>query len=92
MQLTEQDIERLAEMSRLQLTDTEKTKYAKDFSSILSYVSEIQSVDVPEVYDISDIHNVWRDDVVVEDSAFREAFLREVPHQKNGYVQVKQIL
>ena len=92
MQLTEQDVERLAEMSRLRLTDTEKIQYAKDFSSILSYVSEIQSVDVPEVHDISDIHNVWREDVVVEDADFRKAFLREVPHQKNGCVQVKQIL
>jgi aspartyl/glutamyl-tRNA(Asn/Gln) amidotransferase C subunit len=92
MQLTEQDIERLAEMSRLRLADTEKTQYAKDCSSILSYVSEIQSVDVPEVHDISDIHNVWREDLAVADDVFRTTFLREVPHQKNGYVQVKQIL
>lgn len=91
MKLEEADIKNLAALSRIHISDIEAKKYAEDFSAILSYVSEIQSVDVSEVHDISTVANVFREDVV-EDVRFKDAFLRETPHTESGYVKVKQIL
>ena len=91
MKLQDTDIKNLANLSRISVSDTDAVQYAEDFSSILSYVSEIQSVDVPEVHDISNVSNVFRDDVY-EDANFSENFLREVPNKEGGYVKVKQIL
>ncbi len=91
MQLQESDIKHLAELSRITISDEDAKKYADDFSSILTYVSEIQSVDVPYVQDISSVSNVFREDVL-KDSQFKDDFLSQVPETEGGYVKVKQIL
>jgi len=91
MNLTQDDIKKLADMSRIEVTDAEAMQYAQEFSDILGYVSEIQSVDVPFVHDTFDVSNVFRDDVW-HDSHFSEVFLREVPVTEGPYVKVKQIL
>lgn len=91
MKLQESDIKHLANLSRIHVSDEDAKQYAEQFSSILSYVSEIQSVDVPEVHDISNVSNVFRDDVS-EESHFTKTFLNEVPDVEGGYVKVKQIL
>ncbi len=41
---TKDDIEKLANLSRLALTDEEKEGFAKDISGILAYVGQIQEV------------------------------------------------
>ncbi len=91
MNLTQDDVKKLADMSRIEVTDEEATQYAQEFSPILGYVSEIQSVDVPFVHDTFDVSNVFRNDVAVENN-FSEVFLREVPVIEGPYVKVKQIL
>ncbi len=91
MQLQDTDIKHLAILSRINVSDANAKKYADEFSSVLTYVSEIQSVDVPEVHDISNVNNVFRSDTVSE-SSFTEKFLGEVPDKDGGYVKVKQIL
>lgn len=91
MKLQDTDIKNLAALSRISVSDADAIQYAEDFSSILSYVSEIQSVDVPEVHDISNVSNVFRQDIY-EDNLFTEKFLREAPNTEGDYVKVKQIL
>lgn len=91
MKLQDTDIKNLAILSRISVSDEDAKKYADNFSSILTYVSEIQSVDVPEIHDISVVANVFRDDVS-EDTGFEKRFLGEVPNKEGRYVKVKQIL
>jgi aspartyl-tRNA(Asn)/glutamyl-tRNA(Gln) amidotransferase subunit C len=91
MKLQDTDIKNLASLSRIHVSDEDAAKYAEEFTAILSYVSEIQSVDVPEVHDISNVSNVFREDVA-QDTGFTEKFLREVPNKEGDYVKVKQIL
>lgn len=91
MKLQDTDIKNLASLSRIHVSDEDAAKYAEEFTAILSYVSEIQSVDVPEVHDISNVSNVFREDVA-QDTSFTEKFLREVPNKEGDYVKVKQIL
>jgi len=42
--ITKADIEKLAKLSRLKLTEDEKEKYAKDMENILAYVKQIDGV------------------------------------------------
>ena len=42
--ITKKTIEDLAELSRLDLTDSEKEKLVKDLNSILDYVKELEEV------------------------------------------------
>lgn len=91
MKLQDTDIKNLAVLSRINISDEGAKKYAEEFSSVLTYVSEIQSVDVPEVHDISVVNNVFREDIA-RDTSFTQRFLEEVPDKEGGYVKVKQIL
>ena len=43
MEITENEIKRLASLSRLQFNDDEMQKIAEDMSSIVSYVNELQN-------------------------------------------------
>ena len=42
--ITKADIEKLAKLSRLKLTEDEKEKYAKDMENILAYVKQIDEI------------------------------------------------
>lgn len=92
------DIHHLAQLARIDLTSEEEKALESDIESILSYVKEIQSVDVPDdVQGIEMVHNVMREDVVTNARGeFSKDVLREAPktqETENGtYVEVKKIL
>ena len=56
------DVENLALLARLELTDEEKKKILSDMGSILQYVNEIEEVKIPEIKSTSSVYNVWRED------------------------------
>lgn len=49
MSVKKKDIEHLARLAKLHVSDEEVTEFQKDLSSILEYVSEIQSVDTADL-------------------------------------------
>lgn len=92
MSLQLSDIEKLAELSRLTLTEEEKKQYLQDFSSILKYVSEISEVKSGEVQESPTLTNVMRDDVVEHAAGtYTVALLAAAPATENGYYKVKQV-
>ena len=58
------DIEKLAELAKIELTDAEKESLLKDLDSILGYVKQIKEADVPEIEPEYKNHNIWREDVL----------------------------
>jgi len=85
------DIDRIAVLSNLQLSDKDRTSLEKDFASIVDFVGELQRVDTTETdvtNQVTDLENVFRaDDVVpflhhraiVEGSGRRHESLFRVP-------------
>ena len=53
--IDKKEVQHLAKLSRLELSDKEIEKFTKDISSILDYVSELQKVDTQNVEPISQI-------------------------------------
>lgn len=91
-----EEIEKLAELSRLRLTEEELTQYQTELSSILDYVSHIQEVsdDVPALTpeDVS-VANIFREDEAThEPGQYTDQLLASAPDTKDGYVKVKKIL
>lgn len=101
---TKDDVEKLANLSRLALTDEEKEGFAKDISGILAYVGQIQ-----EVAGGSDIaahrtdkatypmRNVMREDIAdkgtgTELNPDAKVLVESAPRHTDEYVQVKKIL
>src|SRR3990172_8070071 len=64
MPLSREDVEHIALLARLHLTDEEKERYRQQLSNILDHISKLQQLDTSKVQPMSS--------VVVEQSRLRE--------------------
>jgi len=88
------DVEKMAQLSRLELTDAEKEKFAGQFSDILGYVEELSEIDDKSIEPIDQItrcSNVSRSDKITN-KCDRSKMLENVPEQQDGFIKVKSIL
>ncbi len=93
MQFTEQDLDNLSRLARIDIRPEEKEKMLHDMQAILGYVSEINDVQGEVVRGEEVLYNVVREDVITRTPGSNtEALLREAPHTKDGYVEVIQVL
>ena len=90
------DVEKLAELSRIKLTEEEKQKFGKEIDSILAYVNQIQEVagaTASEQPVAREVRNVMRPDTNSNESGLNtEAILAEAPAQEGNLLKVKKIL
>ena len=89
------DIEKLAQLSRVKIEDSEKVELTKEIDSILSYVDQIKKATVNMDYTPQPgaVHNVFREDVAVTTSPEdREGLLKEVPQMEGDFIAVKKII
>ncbi len=93
MQLTQEQVEHIAQLARLNLTDQEKITYQQELSSILDYVDKLQAVDttnVQETSQVTGLQNVTRSDTVI-DQGLNEQLLEQAPQAKHGYYVIPKI-
>jgi aspartyl-tRNA(Asn)/glutamyl-tRNA(Gln) amidotransferase subunit C len=90
------EVEHIAKLSRLNLTEQEKEKFQKELSLILDYIEKLKEANVKDVKPTShpfDIENVMRRDLPIElDEKTVKKLLELSPFLKGAYVKVKQIL
>lgn len=92
-----EDIKKLADLARLDMTDEEMIGIAHDFDSILAYVGQIQevsgSLNVEKRSDELVLHNIMREDVAINNGGeFTDKISKQFPESQDGYLKVKQIL
>lgn len=92
------DIEKLAELAKIELSDIEKESLLKDLDNILDYVKQVESVDVPDVKENYINKNIWREDLpasggLIKPSIFsRDLIVDQFPDSQDGFLKVKKIL
>lgn len=104
LMISKEDIQKLAELSRIKLTDTEMESLQKDISNILDYVGQVSAVSAggdalatglskaspPEP------RNVMRDDVPYEEGSAlkgaRDAVVAAFPKNEKDYNVVRKII
>lgn len=94
-QILRDDVLHLAQLSSLQLTDSEVDALKTDIEAILDNVEQLGELDTEGVlptYQVSDLENVWRDDSVIEYGISREQLLSLAPEQQNNSVKVPKVL
>ena len=92
--ITKDDINNLAVLARLEVSDEEKIEFAEALGPILAYVGEVSKVAtaLDEQLRVGALRNVMREDVEPYlGGGFTDAILKNAPHTENGYVRVKQI-
>lgn len=90
MKITDELIDYLGELSRLQLDNGEKEQVKKDLSAILNYVDKLNEIDttgMPEMSHPFQAVNRFREDVVTNQDR-REELLQNAPDKKGTYFKV----
>ena len=94
--IKKEEIEKLAELSRIEISSEEKETLAKEIESILAYVSEIQKVSSDILKSESgDEHliNIMRKDEDPHPSGmYTDVLLEAMPKKEKGFLKVKKIL
>lgn len=93
--LTNQEIEKISKLARIELVDSSATDLVEELSSILDFVDDLQSIDLKSVEPVSQVTNlqdIWREDVVVDCTISRDKLLSNAPEVQDGYFKVKKVL
>lgn len=93
--IKKEDIEHLATLARIELTDHEAEQFAGDITSILGYVSDIKDItgDAAPEKKVGALFNVFREDVDPhEGGKYTDDLLALAPERQGQYVKVKKIL
>jgi aspartyl-tRNA(Asn)/glutamyl-tRNA(Gln) amidotransferase subunit C len=80
--LTVTEVERIAHLARLAITDEEKARYAAQLSAILDYAAELAAVDlddVPPTATVSPVRSMMRESDEVARSLDRKDVLANAP-------------
>ncbi|NOZ39831.1 MAG: Asp-tRNA(Asn)/Glu-tRNA(Gln) amidotransferase subunit GatC [Planctomycetes bacterium] len=89
MAITRADVEKVARLARLRLSEDELTSLTNELSQIVTYVDQLAEVDTDAVEPMThaiELHNVFADDVV-RPSLPREQALANAPsHNDQAYL------
>lgn len=90
MTITDETIDYVGILAKLELSDEEKEQAKQDMSNMLEYVSKLNELDTDHVDAMSHafpVSNVFREDVVTNGED-RENLLANAPEQKDGCYKV----
>lgn len=92
--MREDDVQHLARLARLAITNAEATRFTAEIDAILQSVSVISEVaSTAAEPTVGPVHNVFREDVVCpQPEAQTEALLAAWPERVGRFMKVKKIL
>jgi len=94
MAISRQEVEHIAELAKLHLTEEEKELMQQQLSAILEHFARLQELDteaIPPTATVLPLRNVMRDDKVGP-SLDKEKALANAPARAEGYFKVKAVL
>ncbi|MCR2807800.1 Asp-tRNA(Asn)/Glu-tRNA(Gln) amidotransferase subunit GatC [Paenibacillus soyae] len=94
MSITLKDVEHVANLARLELTDAEKAQFTDQLNAILKYAEKLNELDTENVEPTSHvlpITNVMRDDVRKESLPIEKVLLN-APDEEDGQIKVPAVL
>ena len=96
MSITQQDVEHIAHLARIELIAEEKKMFETELSAILSFVETLNEIDTNDIEPVTGgtlLHNVMRDDeqkdIYMEGKAAQ--LIEVAPDTKNNFIKVKSV-
>lgn len=93
--ISRDDVLHLAQLSHLQLADDQVASLQTDIANILDYINQLSELDTSNVeptYQVTDLENVMREDVVEHHPANRDALLELAPAKADDQIKVPKVL
>lgn len=94
MSLSKADVQKIAVLARLALTDEEVDHYQNELNKILSWVDQLQAIPtdgVEEMASVSAVPLPWREDKVT-DGQYQDAVLANAPKADYGCFVVPKVV
>lgn len=94
MKLSPEQVQHIADLAKLALTQDEIERYREQLSAILDYADRLQHLgleDVPPMSHAADLTNITRDDRPAG-SYLRDDVLANAPDHQDGLIRVRPIL
>lgn len=94
MAITREEVEHVARLARLQLTEEEIELFRVQLDAVLERATRIQSLDLdafPPTAHPVELRNVWREDVVVEPDT-QDTILANAPNKEGTFFRAPRIL
>jgi aspartyl-tRNA(Asn)/glutamyl-tRNA(Gln) amidotransferase subunit C len=94
MKITKEEVEHVAKLARLTITEEEKERYSQQLSNILTYIEKLKELDTSKVDPTSHVlpmKNVFREDEV-RPSLPREEILKNAPDRTEEFFRVPKII
>src|SRR4051812_24689971 len=93
--LTREDVLKLAQLARLDLSEAEVEEFSQELSEILQYVEQLSDVDVKGLKptnQVTGLTNVTRDDEVKDYGYKPKDLLKNVPEVEDDQIKVKRMV
>jgi aspartyl-tRNA(Asn)/glutamyl-tRNA(Gln) amidotransferase subunit C len=95
MALTKKEVEHIALLARLGLTEAEKEKFASQLSSILEYFEQLKEVNTDNIEptaQVTGLENVMRADEIKKwDKETMEQLVKSAPEHEDNLVKTKSV-
>ncbi|MBU1131159.1 Asp-tRNA(Asn)/Glu-tRNA(Gln) amidotransferase subunit GatC [Patescibacteria group bacterium] len=97
MSITKKEIEHLAKLARLELSDTEQEKFSKDISSILQYVNKLQELRIDQgllnksVIKPAASRLPREDRVIGMGSSEQQELIQQAPEKEDGLIKTEPV-
>ena len=94
MKITAKEVEYVAKLARLKLTEQEKELFTQQLDSILDYMGKLNELDtekVPPTFHVLPLKNVMREDEVKDDHLQKE-LLSNAPERDDNFFSVPKII
>ena len=88
------DIEHLAKLARLKLTDAEKELFSKQMGTVIKYIEKLSELDTKNVEPTAHVlglNNVFRDDAVKKPLTVQNP-INDSPAHSKGHYEVPKII
>ncbi len=94
MEISKEQVEHVARLARLEVSDGEKATFARQLSGILTYIDQLKGLDTTGVEPTATVlptDNVFREDEV-RPSLTQERALANAPDRADGFFRVPKII
>jgi aspartyl-tRNA(Asn)/glutamyl-tRNA(Gln) amidotransferase subunit C len=92
---SDDDVQKLARLSRLQLTNEEITQFKTELGAILGYVEQLQAVDtagLEPTTQVTGLTDVVRSDETIDYSVSQKELLKNAPAAQDNQIKVQRMV
>jgi len=97
--LTDKELDHIAALARIKISEKEKEGLKKDLSSILEYIEKLNKADtegVQPLYQTAGLVNAFRTDEprgeFKMNESLNEKLIGQAPDKENGFIKVKSVM